>query len=367
MAFVPFGDLAQARSLLADLLDRSPENGVPRVYALRSAAALAMWQGDGNSAVTAADAALILARELRDPELLAYALTVAAVAHEMHGAVDMAGKMYGEARSLLRGSGNGLLATQITINSAWLAVERGDYVEARDSLVESNATAKAAGDLLVAASGVDALAWAHLGLQDLRQANERFKEALAISWDFQDYPELIACLNGLVSAAGASGNDLRAVRLAAGASRLSSESLIRSDMWPERQAEESLLHSRDRLGKGGSEAAWKEGWAMSLDRLMDYALGESETETRVVGGPLTRREKEVAELVAAGLTNRQIGERLFISWRTVEGHLERIRHKLGARSRTGVATWAVEHGLKFGQTAAEPSFKKKKSVREGAP
>ena len=106
---------------------------------------------------------------------------------------------------------------------------------------------------------------------------------------------------------------------------------------------------------------------MSQDRLTDYAFGEGENETQVVDGSLTRREKEGAELVAAGLTNRQIGERLFISWRTVEGHLERIRHKLGARSRTGVATWAVEHALKFGQTAGEPGLTKRKSRREGAP
>lgn len=368
LAFVTFGDIAQARSLLADLLDRSPEKGVPRIYALRSASALAMWQGDSESAVGAADAALILARGLRDPELLAYALMVAAVAHEVRDAVDMASNMYHEASSLLRGSGNRLLVTQITINSAWLAVERGDYVEARDHLAESNAAAKAAGDLLIAASGVDALAWAHLGLGDFQQAGDCFKEALAISRSFRDYPELISCLNGLVSAAGAGGNDLRALRLAAGAGRLSSERLIRSDQWPERQAEKSLANSRERLGEARSETAWKEGWAMSLDRLMEYALGESETEAQVAAdSTLTRREKEVAELVAAGLTNRQIGERLFISWRTVEGHLDRIRHKLGARSRTGVATWAVEHGLKFEQTAGEPGLTKKKSIHEGAP
>ena len=367
LAFVTFGDLAQARSLLADLLDRSPEKGEPRFYALRSAVALAMWQGDGESAVGAADAALILARGLGDPELLAYALTVAAVAHEMHDPIDVASNMYREASSLLRGSGNRLLVTQITINSAWLAVERGNYVEARDRLVESNATAKAAGDLLLAASGVDALAWAHLGLGDLNRASDCFKEALAISRSFRDYPELLSCLNGLVSAAGASGNDVRALRLAAGASRLSSERLIRSDVWPEGQAQESLLRSRDRLGEGRSEAAWKEGWAMSQDRLTDYAFGEGKNETQVVDGSLTRREQEVAELVAAGLTNRQIGERLFISWRTVEGHLERIRHKLGARSRSAVAAWAVEHGLKFRQTAGEPGLTEKKSIHEGAP
>jgi non-specific serine/threonine protein kinase len=365
--FVTFGDIPQARSLLADLLDHSPEKGVPRVYALRSATALAMWQGDSESAVGAAEAALVLARELGDPELLAYALTVAAVAHEMHGAVDTASDMYHEARSLLRGSGNGVLATQITINSAWLAVRRGDYLEARDRLVESNAMAKASGDLLLAASGVDALAWAHLGLQDLRQANDCFKEALAISRNFRDYPELISCLHGLVTAAGASGNDLRALRLAAGADRLSGETLIRSDLWPERQSEESLLHSRERLGKGGSETAWKEGRAMGMDRLIDYALGENEAKTQDDFGPLSRRERDVAKLVAEGMTNRQIGERLFISSRTVDGHVERVRSKLGVRSRTEVATWALEHGLSSDRTASEPIMSRKRGSPRQAP
>jgi DNA-binding NarL/FixJ family response regulator len=45
------------------------------------------------------------------------------------------------------------------------------------------------------------------------------------------------------------------------------------------------------------------------------------------------------------MTNRQIADRLFIAERTAEGHVERIRNKLGFRSRTEVATWAVEHGL----------------------
>jgi trimeric autotransporter adhesin len=59
---------------------------------------------------------------------------------------------------------------------------------------------------------------------------------------------------------------------------------------------------------------------------------------------LTRREREVAALVAEGLTNRQIGERLFISERTADGHLEHIREKLGVRSRSQVTAWFIEQG-----------------------
>ena len=63
------------------------------------------------------------------------------------------------------------------------------------------------------------------------------------------------------------------------------------------------------------------------------------------GGLLSRREREVVAMVAAGMTNKQIADRLFIAERTAEGHVERIRGKLGVRSRTEVATWAVEHGI----------------------
>jgi non-specific serine/threonine protein kinase len=56
---------------------------------------------------------------------------------------------------------------------------------------------------------------------------------------------------------------------------------------------------------------------------------------------LSRREREVAALVADGLTNRQIGERLFIAERTAEGHVEQIRNKLGFTSRSQIAAWVA--------------------------
>jgi DNA-binding NarL/FixJ family response regulator len=56
-------------------------------------------------------------------------------------------------------------------------------------------------------------------------------------------------------------------------------------------------------------------------------------------GPLTRREHEIAGLVARGLTNRQIGAALHISERTVESHVQHILAKLGLRTRTQIVTW----------------------------
>lgn len=56
---------------------------------------------------------------------------------------------------------------------------------------------------------------------------------------------------------------------------------------------------------------------------------------------LSRRETQVAKLVAEGLTSREIAERLFISERTAEGHVDQIRNKLGFRSRAQIAAWVA--------------------------
>ncbi|HEX6548691.1 MAG TPA: LuxR C-terminal-related transcriptional regulator [Candidatus Dormibacteraeota bacterium] len=69
---------------------------------------------------------------------------------------------------------------------------------------------------------------------------------------------------------------------------------------------------------------------------------------------LSRREREVADLVVEGLKNREIGGRLFISERTVDGHLERIREKLGVGNRAQVAAWVVAHRQPAAPAAPRP-------------
>ena len=61
--------------------------------------------------------------------------------------------------------------------------------------------------------------------------------------------------------------------------------------------------------------------------------------TRSSDGPLSRREMEVAGLVADGATNAQVAARLFISERTVESHVASIFNKLGVDTRLQVARW----------------------------
>jgi predicted ATPase/DNA-binding CsgD family transcriptional regulator len=367
LAGTRFGDLGRMRSLLEELLSRSPAKGLARVDALREASAVAYWQGAYESALVHARAGLVPARDLGDLEEAAQALHWAGQAHQGRGELDKAAEIYAEATSLLRDSGNHRLVNFIRENIAGLAVWRGDCARAREILADCLATARAQGDVVRTAYELDVLAWAQRGLNEPQAAAASWKEALSIQQGLTNQLGMINCLEGLSCVAEVLGDDRRAVRLAAAATRISGEMSYRDLPWMLGQVEDSLRQSRARLGARGSEEAWKQGWSMSLNQAIDHALAEGEPKTEVEAGPLSRREREVAKLVAAGMTNRQIAERLFIAERSAEGHVARIRNKLGVRSRTGVATWAVERGLISAQTAAEPGLTKKRGTHNGPP
>jgi DNA-binding CsgD family transcriptional regulator len=99
------------------------------------------------------------------------------------------------------------------------------------------------------------------------------------------------------------------------------------------------------IGADAYAKAHGRGQGLTVEELFAYALDErppdrtDADETTTEDDVLTPREREIAELVAEGLTNRQIATRLTISPRTAEGHVERILTKLGFRSRTQIVAW----------------------------
>ena len=78
-----------------------------------------------------------------------------------------------------------------------------------------------------------------------------------------------------------------------------------------------------------------------LEALLPFLAGAGAQEPVRERTPLSMREREVAHMVTLGLTNAEIGRRLAIRRRTVDAHLEHIRAKLGVRSRSRIAAWAV--------------------------
>ncbi|MCZ4555270.1 LuxR C-terminal-related transcriptional regulator [Rhodococcus maanshanensis] len=108
--------------------------------------------------------------------------------------------------------------------------------------------------------------------------------------------------------------------------------------------EESERQVRSALAKRAYEAAFERGANLSFDDGIAYALDEQlqGAPTTGVASALTRRERQVADLVAQGLTNRAIAEQLVIAPRTVEGHVEHVLAKMGFTSRAQIAAWVVE-------------------------
>jgi predicted ATPase/DNA-binding NarL/FixJ family response regulator len=108
---------------------------------------------------------------------------------------------------------------------------------------------------------------------------------------------------------------------------------------------------RAALGEDAYEHAYAEGAALSPEGAVGLALakrsrGKPSGDERVVKDPqggLTRRQAQIADLVAKGMSNREIASALVISQRTAESHVEQIMVKLGFSSRTQIATWIAEH------------------------
>jgi predicted ATPase/DNA-binding CsgD family transcriptional regulator len=107
--------------------------------------------------------------------------------------------------------------------------------------------------------------------------------------------------------------------------------------------------ARARLGAAAFDVIFTEGTVFGIDEAIRYALGDKPT--KPVSAParadepggLTKREREIAELITQGMSNKAIAARLVIGRRTVETHVENILVKLGFTSRAQVASWLVEH------------------------
>ena len=340
-----YSNHARTRTLLLDLLDRSQVKGAARARALNLAARLALRQADHLESRRLADASVAAARRLKDPLLIAQTLSGAGVVYHAANQLTAARKMYDEALSLLKDSGNRRLAIETQNQVSVLATEQGHHQEALAMLEECIAFSRSEGDDATTARYLESDANARLGVGDVEGASRSWHEALTTFRQLNDPFGAIWCVGGLALTSVARGDPERALRLGAVVDRMSREWSLSA--WPARlgQLEEARGKARTQLTQGKADRAWNEGLSMSADRALAYALEEDAPASVAEAGPLSRREREVVAMVAAGFTNKQIAERLFIAERTAEGHVERIRNKLGVRSRTEVATWALAHGI----------------------
>ncbi len=186
---------------------------------------------------------------------------------------------------------------------------------------------------------------------DPQRAIAATEQALRIYRSFDDGYGSTLCLECLAWIAAADKNYTRSAVLLGYAQAMRQTGGVSSIAiagW-RAQHDECAERTRRALGDKSYDANYRKGASGSFPQAVAYALGESPESAEPPRPPaaadkttLTRRELQVAGLVAEGLTNSAVAAKLVISQRTAEGHVEHILAKLGFTSRAQIAAWVVD-------------------------
>jgi non-specific serine/threonine protein kinase len=173
-------------------------------------------------------------------------------------------------------------------------------------------------------------------------------EALTVAYRIF-HPRRIAQLLEAFAALVVRQQPEQALRLAGAAAALREASGNRSRPSEHAALKRDLALARRLLDDDAISAAWEAGTRLTVDQAVTLALA-APTDDRHAHRPdpasrLTTREREVAALVARGLTNRRIAEVLVVSQRTAESHVANSLSKLGLATRAQLAAWATGRGL----------------------
>ena len=187
---------------------------------------------------------------------------------------------------------------------------------------------------------------------DYARAATLFSESLNLHWDDGDKVRIAGCLNGLAIVAALSHQPERATRLFAAAEALR-EAIGAPVPRHLGQYPRALGMARQALGEPHFGEAWAAGRSLRLIDAVQEAVSLAtapgqDAAMRIDPAErygLTARELEVLRLLPRGLTNREIGDKLFITERTAATHVQNIFGKLNIGSRSEAVAFAVERGL----------------------
>lgn len=331
------GELADAIELSRELVSESEaaHDEIQRMASLLSLGHLYAYVGDGDSARAAATAALDAATDLGSFNQ-GFAYAALAVAHLAAGDVEASAKAGETAQQLM--SVQPELAVVNVIPLAQVALARGDVDTARRWADDAIAVAPGAHLMLALATR----ARVALTQGDSAQAERDAHEALKLAVEFRGHlvvPDVLECLAALAGPTSA------AVRLYS-AAETTRHQIGRARFQAYQPGHDAALKAlRESLGDSTFDEAWSAGASLSTDAAIAYAQrGRGDRKRPAVGwASLTPAELSVVRLVADGLPNKDIADRLFVSPRTVQAHLNHVYAKLGLSSRVQLAQESARH------------------------
>ena len=346
------GHLSEGRRWLEGALAKGDAASVARVKALAKASWIAWEQTDLERATALGEEGLKLARKLGDEEGAATTLLNLGVAVMVRGELERATSLIEDGLPLFRESGDKWGLARSLLCLGLVAMFREDYEWAKALTEEGLAMSRESGDVWCSNMALNQMALMALLREDFGRTEALGKESLELSRRSGMVHHIAFALHTAAALAGSRGQPVRSARLWGAAEALREAIGTAFSPMEQRVYEPYMAAARDQVEDAAWETAWSEGRAMDTDEAIEYALSEEEGTPSTPPAPrqrvddesalLTRREEEVAALVARGLTNRLIASEISLSEHTVANHVARILRKLGLDSRSQLTAWVLE-------------------------
>jgi non-specific serine/threonine protein kinase len=327
-----------------------------RTWALLRAGFLLTYRGDLQQSKALLEAALVLAQARQDRTAITQSLTYlglrATFARELTEGRRVLREALQRAEALQDNYQIGIAHS----TSGYLASVQGDPQEAEAHDAAALARFLAAGNLASAT-----ILRFHLALvlpqpDDLPRAVRLLQDGLQTSAALQNRWLLCLGVEATVLLTGDGTNAERRARLAgAGDMLVQVTGSLPGNL--ERVSDRSAAGLRSQLEQGRLATAYRQGRSLQFQEIVALALSllEDVSQTLSEAGtlakdqapesPLSTRETEVLQLVAEGLTSKQIGNQLFLSPKTVDYHLRSVFNKLGVDSRAQAVAVAARRGI----------------------
>jgi predicted ATPase/DNA-binding CsgD family transcriptional regulator/Tfp pilus assembly protein PilF len=325
---------------------------------LRMLALVSLRAGDQVAALARIDEAIASARSAGDVWEEGLGLSARAAIVARQGALREAQRTYEAALDVLRDN-NGWGVAQVLGGLGGVARARGDHEAALGHFRDALALYREIDARPDIARCLVGMGWVALAQDDLELTASSLTESLRLSLATGQRLLVARGLEAFAVVAARLDDPPRSVRLAGAALDLRAAAGRARSAGAGARLEDLLEPARRRLGAAATAALLAEGRAMTAESAVRYAIsaggpaqpdgGNGNGAARVPvpaggGSPsvppaLTPREREIAAMIARGLTNRGIADDLVISQATVARHVANILTKLGFSSRAQVAAW----------------------------